>query len=90
MTMGLVTITLDDKRVLSVSERRHVLLDPSVPDNGEILGLVETYEKEQEIKKEKEQKELQNKLMEGLQLSPEEFIERYRKEQTEKGKGEAQ
>jgi 5'-nucleotidase / UDP-sugar diphosphatase len=70
-TMGLVTITLDDKRALSVSERRNVPLDRSVPDNGEILGLVETY------KKEKPQKE----LMEGLQLAPEEFIERYRKEQ---------
>jgi 5'-nucleotidase/UDP-sugar diphosphatase len=76
-TMGLVTIKLDDKRVLSVSERRDVPLDRSVPDNGEILGLVETYKKEQEIKEEKAKKE----LMEGLQLTPQEFMERYKKEQ---------
>jgi hypothetical protein len=84
--MGLVTITLDDKRALSVSERRDIPLDRSVPDNGEISGLVETYKKEQEIKQEKTQKE----LMGGLKLSPQEFMERYRKEQPEKRKGEAQ
>ena len=80
-TMGLVTITLDEKRVLSVSERRDVPLDSSVPDNGEILGLVEKHKKAQATKKgESPEKELQKELMEGLQLSPEEFMERYRKE----------
>ena len=72
-TMGLVTITLDDKRVLSVSERRDVPLDRSVPDNGEILGLVEMHKKAQAIKAQKE-------LMGVLQLTPQEFMERYRKE----------
>ena len=90
IAMGLVTIMLDDKRVLSVSERRNVPLDRSVPDNEEISGLVETYKetykKEQEIKKEKMERE----LMEGLQLTPEEFMERYQKKQTEQKKGEAQ
>ena len=43
--MGLVTITLDDQRKFSVSERRIVPLDRSVPDNGEILRLIETYKK---------------------------------------------
>jgi 5'-nucleotidase / UDP-sugar diphosphatase len=81
-TMGLVTITLDDKRVLSVSERRHIMLDPSVSDHGEILELVETYTKEQEIKKEIMEKE----LIGGLQLSPEAFMESYLKEQPEKEK----
>jgi 2',3'-cyclic-nucleotide 2'-phosphodiesterase (5'-nucleotidase family) len=86
-TLGLLKISLDEKRVLSVSERRHVLLDSSVPGNGEIERLVENHTKAREATiQEKTQKE----LMEGLQLSPEEFIERYRKEQTEKGKGEAQ
>ena len=89
-TMGLVKITLDEKRALSVSERRDIPLDSSVPDNEAVAGLVEKHNKAQVAKKEKSQKELQNKLMKGLQLSPEEFIERYRKEQTEKGKGEAQ
>jgi 5'-nucleotidase/UDP-sugar diphosphatase len=85
-TMGLATITLDDKGARSVSKRRDVPLDGSVPDNGEIVGLVETYKKEQEIKKEKMKKE----LMKGLQLTPEAFMERYRKQQTEQKKGEAQ
>ena len=39
-TMGLVKITLDEKRALSVSERRHVPLDSDVPGNGEIESLV--------------------------------------------------
>jgi 5'-nucleotidase / UDP-sugar diphosphatase len=64
--MGMVTITLNDQRVLSVSERRIIPLDHSVPDNGEMLGLIETYKKEQEIKMEKMKKE----LTEGLQSTP--------------------
>jgi len=90
MTMGLVTITLDDKRALSVSERRDVLLDSSVPDNGEILGLVETYKKEQEINQELKKEKAKKELIEGLQLTPEGFMERLRKGQTEQKKGEAQ
>jgi 2',3'-cyclic-nucleotide 2'-phosphodiesterase (5'-nucleotidase family) len=86
LTMGLVTITLDGKRVLSVSEGRDVPLDLSVPDNKRILGLVETYKKEQAIKEEKMEKE----RMEWLQLTPEEFIKRYRERQTEQKKGAAQ
>ncbi len=82
MTMGLVTITLDNKRVLRVSERRDVSLDRSVSGNKEILGLVETYQKEQETNKGQTQKA----LMGGLKLSPQEFMEQYRKEQTEKKK----
>ena len=82
MTMGLLTITLDDRGERSVSDRRYVSLDPSVPDNGEILGLVQNYKKEQVIKEEKMKKD----LMEGLKLTPEEFMERYRKQQTEQKK----
>jgi 5'-nucleotidase/UDP-sugar diphosphatase len=85
LTMGLVTITLDGKRVL-MSEGRDVPLDLSVPDNKRILGLVETYKKEQAIKEEKMEKE----RMEWLQLTPEEFIKRYRERQTEQKKGAAQ
>jgi 2',3'-cyclic-nucleotide 2'-phosphodiesterase (5'-nucleotidase family) len=77
-TMGLVTITLDDKRVLSVSERRDVPLDRSVPDNGEILGLVEMHKKTQAIKA--QATKTQEELMGVLQLTPQEFMERYRKE----------
>jgi 5'-nucleotidase / UDP-sugar diphosphatase len=83
MTLGLVTITLDDKRGFSVSERRDVPLDRSVPNNVEILGLVETYQKEQATKNKKLEKEkmekMEKELMEGLKLSPQEFMERNRK-----------
>ena len=86
--MGLVKITLDEKRALSVSERRYVPLDRSVPDNAEIARLVEKYKKAQAEAVQENRSKPQKELMEGLQLSPEEFMERYRKEQTEKGKGE--
>ena len=45
---GILKITLDEKRALSVSERRYVSLDNSVPDNEEIARLVETLKKAQE------------------------------------------
>ena len=84
--MGLLKITLDDKRALSVSERRYVPLDRSVPDNGEIVRLVEKHKKTQEQKQQEKQEKTQKELMEGLKLSPKEFMERYRKEQPEKKK----
>jgi len=86
--LGLLKITLDEKRVLGVSENRYAPLEQSVPDNEAVARLVEKHQKAQVAKKEKSQKELQAKLMEGLQLSPEEFMESFRKEQTGKRKGE--
>jgi 2',3'-cyclic-nucleotide 2'-phosphodiesterase (5'-nucleotidase family) len=71
-TMGLVKITLDEKQVLSVTERRDVPLDSSIPGNEEIKGLVETHKKEQKEKVDKER-------MATLKLSPKEFMERYGK-----------
>jgi 2',3'-cyclic-nucleotide 2'-phosphodiesterase (5'-nucleotidase family) len=87
-TMGLLKISLNEKRV-SVSEKRYVPLDRSVPDNGEIARLVEMHKKAQAEKLSQTEKELHKELMEGLKLSPEQYMERYRKEQTETGKGEA-
>jgi 2',3'-cyclic-nucleotide 2'-phosphodiesterase (5'-nucleotidase family) len=87
-TMGLVKITLDEKRRISVSENRYVPLDSSVPGNGEIERLVERFKKDQAKKDadlaKKQWEKTQEGLMEGLKLSPQEFMERYRKEQTEK------
>jgi 5'-nucleotidase / UDP-sugar diphosphatase len=88
-TLGLLKITLDEKRALSVSERRYVPLDRSVPGNEEIARLVETFKKAQEQKDAALAKEKQKELMEGLQLSPQEFIERYRKEPTGKNKAKS-
>lgn len=84
MTLGLATITLDDKRTISMSEKRNVRLDDSVPDHEEILALIEAHKKEQKLKAEKMEKE----LMEGLQLTPEEFMRRYREKRSEKNKGD--
>jgi 2',3'-cyclic-nucleotide 2'-phosphodiesterase (5'-nucleotidase family) len=86
ITMGLLKLALDDKQVVSVVETKSVPMDSSVPGNEEIARLVETHKKEQQIKQEKVKKE----LMEGLKLTPEQFIEQYRKKQAEQKKGEAQ
>jgi 2',3'-cyclic-nucleotide 2'-phosphodiesterase (5'-nucleotidase family) len=91
-TLGLLKITLDEKRALSVSERRYVPLGSSVPGNEEIERLVEKFKKDQAKKDtdlaKKQWEKTHKGLMEGLQLSPEEFMGRYRQEQTEKRKGE--
>ena len=91
-TLGLVKMVLDEKRSISVGEKRRIPLDSSVPNNGEIARLVEKYKTGQEEKVQQAQKEQAEKarqtekeLMEGLKLTPYEFIERYEREQTEKG-----
>ena len=84
-TLGLLKITLDETRVLRVKQRRYVPLDNSVPDNGAIARLVEPFKKVQVPK----QEEIRKERTDLLQLSPQQFMERYRKEQTEKEKGEA-
>jgi 5'-nucleotidase/UDP-sugar diphosphatase len=73
--LGLLTITLDDQRRLSVSERRDVPMDSSVPDNKKMLGFVETHKREQWLKENKEK-------LEVLKLTPQEFMKRNRQEQT--------
>jgi hypothetical protein len=78
--LGLLKITLDDQRALRVSDRRFVSLGNSVPDHGEIGRLVERHTQAQEAKQREEQKKAQKELMEGLKLSPREFMERNRKE----------
>ena len=89
-TMGLLKLTLDEKRTLTVNENRHITLDGSVPENEQVARLVEKFKKDK-VKKDADLIEKQRKeLREGLQLSPEEFMERYRREQGEKKKGDVQ
>ncbi len=88
-TLGLQKITIDGKGVLSAGDRRHVPLFSSVPDDEGIARLVETFKKTQENKAADLARRKHEELMEGLQLTPEEFMDRYRKEHTEKGKGAA-
>jgi 5'-nucleotidase / UDP-sugar diphosphatase len=73
-TMGLVKITLDEKRTLSVNESRHVPLDQSIPGNEQVLALVETHKKEQKRKEEQSKREV-------LKLTPQQFMEWYQKQQ---------
>jgi 5'-nucleotidase/UDP-sugar diphosphatase len=86
MTMGLLKLALDDKQAVSVIETSSVSMDPSVPGNEEIALLVEAHKKELQIKEQQMKKE----LMEGLQLTPQQFMEQYRKNQIEQKKGAAQ
>jgi 5'-nucleotidase/UDP-sugar diphosphatase len=92
-SLGLLKVTLDEKRTLSVTDEKHIHLGHDVPDNAEIAGLVgafkKTREKEAADLAKKQWEKTHKERMEVLQLSPEEFMERYRKEQTEKTKGEA-
>ena len=92
--LGLLKITLDEKRALCVSERKYISLDNSVPGNENIERLVKKFKEDQAkevaaLAKKQEEKTHQA-LMEGLKLSPQEFMERYRKEQNDKTKGVAQ
>ncbi len=86
-TIGSLKVTIDEKRVLSVVDRRHIPLFSSVPDNEGMASLVEKFKKTQENKTAELAKKRHEKLMEGLQLTPEEFMDRSWK-QTEKLKGE--
>jgi len=79
--MGLLKISLDEKKALSVSNRRYVSLDGSVPGNAEIGRLVEEFRKDQKEKTADLDKSELEKTREGLQLSPKEFMERVQKEQ---------
>jgi len=92
-TLGLLKISLDEKRALGVIENRHLPLGNLVPGNEEIATLVETHKKARDKEAAdlvKEQADKRHKeLTDGLKLSPQEFMERYRKEQPEKIKGEA-
>ena len=91
-TLGLLKITLDEKPAYHVIERRYVPLDDSVPGNKEIERLLEKLRKAQVTTKQENARQAsqqRQELLEGLKLSPEEFIKRYQKEQPEQLKGEA-
>ena len=63
-TLGLLKITLDQKRAIRVSERRYVDLDNSVPDNANIARLVDTFNKTQLARQEKLRREDGEKVRE--------------------------
>ena len=82
-------ITLDEKQRVGVSERKHVPLFSTVPDNEAIARLVEKHKEAQAARVVQKQKERQKELMDGLELIPEEFTKRYRKKQTDIAEGAA-
>ncbi len=84
-TLGLLKLAFDETGAHRMIARRYVTLDNAVPDNGAVARLVEPFKKTEEVKQEQVRKD----QAELLKLSPQEFMERYRKEQAEKGKGEA-
>jgi 2',3'-cyclic-nucleotide 2'-phosphodiesterase (5'-nucleotidase family) len=88
-TMGLLKVALDEKGKVGVIERGHVRLDRTVPDDQQVARLVDTFKKAQGQRDAEAAEQRRRELMEGLRLSPEEFMERYRKEQTGSSKGEA-
>lgn len=86
-TLGQVTLAFDGQKQPRVraQERKTLSLGDGVPAQLEIEGLVQTYKKERELRQEKMERELKD----GLKLSPQEFMERYRQMQAEQMKGES-
>lgn len=81
--MGLLKIKLADKRMLPV-EHKEVLMGSSISDDEKVARLIKEY-RELQAKKEEER---QQKLMDDLRLTPQEFMESYRREQqAEREKG---
>lgn len=77
MTLGMLQLTLDAKRGFRVTTKMDIPLGNSVPDNTAIASLAAEYKKKQEVKEEIEKKE----MIENLKLTPEQFMELYRKKQ---------
>jgi len=87
-TIGLLKIALDEKGAPRVSESRYISMPRSVPDDERIARLVEGFKNAKATKEEKARGKTQKELMGRLQLTPEQFMERYRKEQTDMRNGE--
>ncbi|MHB8771255.1 MAG: bifunctional UDP-sugar hydrolase/5'-nucleotidase [Syntrophales bacterium] len=82
--VGFLKISLDENGGLSVNENRNVSLGRSVPDNAKVARLVETFKENQAKQIADLEKRKKQELMQGLELSPAEFMERYQREQSEK------
>ncbi|NLT52789.1 MAG: hypothetical protein GXX85_17940, partial [Ignavibacteria bacterium] len=76
MTMGLMTLVLDEKGTHKLEERRYIQLLSTIPDHPDILELVEAHQKGRGTSQGKQNQQ----LIQGPELTPEEFMERFRKE----------
>ncbi len=76
MALGRLTVMLDSNGKMLISKSKPITLDRSFADDQEMAVLVEKHKKVLERKEAKAQQELIN----GLQMSPEEFMEQYQKQ----------
>ena len=79
-SMGMLKIRLDENGGARVIESRKVLLDQSVPDDARVARLVEGFKRTEAQRAAGRETRKERELMQGLRLSPDEFMERYRQE----------
>ena len=90
--LGYARITLNEKGTVSVEEAKFIPLGESLPKDDRINDIIQDAFKAHRAKKaelndRKQSRIKMEELMEGLKLSPLEFIEQYKKEQLEKSGG---
>ena len=85
--LGLIKITSGENGAFTVDKRKYIPLDDSVSGDKKIEKLFENafnaHRKQTAAQAKKQFEKEKKELMEGLNLSPEEFIKRHRKKQTE-------
>jgi 2',3'-cyclic-nucleotide 2'-phosphodiesterase (5'-nucleotidase family) len=84
VTLGILKIALDGKGAAKIKEDQHIELNDSFTEDPEIAKRMEAHKNALKIKEEKEKKELEA----GLQMTPEEFMKQYQKQQTNNQEGE--
>jgi len=76
--LGFLKVTLDNKRVPRILERKNIQMICSVPDDLEMAELIT---KHKEVLNKVKMAEEHKELTRGLEMSPEEFMKRYQQEQ---------
>lgn len=77
MALGKLTVMLDSNGDLLISQSKPITLNRSVADHPEMAAMVDAYKEKFEAK----EAELKQKLTKGLNMSPEEFMNQYQKNQ---------
>lgn len=76
-SLGILQLALDENLKLRVISNRHLHLGPDIPENVEISSLVKASKEAEKLQEDQQHRE----LMEGLKMTPQEFMERYEREQ---------
>jgi len=74
-SLGRLDFALNADKTPYVRQTRHISLNKTITEDPEMAERVKAFKEELKIKEEAEKK----KLLEGLELSPQEFMERYQK-----------